>query len=261
MSSRESIAVQDAALISIVEKLRDHGSWTGQTHVQKALFFCQAMLRLPLGFDYILYKHGPYSPKLHRSIHRLQADSALAFVAQTPPYRPRLVTSEGAELIRENEADVLAEYDDALEFAAEALARRSIKELERLATALWFILRRPLATAEEIATLVHARKPHISMPQARGAFVEVKKYGHLARQRGLIELRVPPPPSRERAARVAGPGESLVIDLASEGRRLTAGELSDWAKNRSCSFQATCRRWPATARSSRSRFVAWACGC
>jgi uncharacterized protein YwgA len=232
VSAAVTVTVQDAAVITIVEKLRDHGSWTGQTHVQKSLFFCQEMMRLPLGFDYILYKHGPYSSMVERSIHRLQADSALVFVPQRQPYRPRLVTAEGAELIRENEPSVLADYDGALDFAAAILGRKSIKELERVATALWFIVRRPSAGAHEVATLVHERKPHISLEQATAAFEEVLNHGRLARKRGLIGSPGPSGLSDGAPSRLPDDVDSLIIDAASATHRLDGDEFARWAHNK-----------------------------
>lgn len=52
---------RDAVILSLIENLRAKGSWCGETHIQKATYFVQELLRVPLEFEFVLYKHGPYS--------------------------------------------------------------------------------------------------------------------------------------------------------------------------------------------------------
>ena len=63
-----------AILTELMDRLRADGSWCGETHVQKATYFLQEVLGVQTGFEYILYKHGPYSFDLrgpHRAAGRL----------------------------------------------------------------------------------------------------------------------------------------------------------------------------------------------
>ena len=66
-----------AALIELIEKLRQEGSWCGETHVQKAVYFLQNLMGVPLQFDFILYKHGPFSFDLRDELTALRADGIL----------------------------------------------------------------------------------------------------------------------------------------------------------------------------------------
>ena len=50
-----------AILTQLVGNLRREGSWCGETHVQKATFFLQELMEVPLGFNFVLNKHGPFS--------------------------------------------------------------------------------------------------------------------------------------------------------------------------------------------------------
>ena len=52
---------RDAVLLSLVGEMINKGSWCGETHIQKAAYFLQVLLEVPLEFDFILYKHGPFS--------------------------------------------------------------------------------------------------------------------------------------------------------------------------------------------------------
>ena len=62
-----------AVLLSLIEQLKDRGSWCGDTHIQKTTYFLQELLKVPLGFEFILYKHGPYSFDLEDEITALRA--------------------------------------------------------------------------------------------------------------------------------------------------------------------------------------------
>ncbi len=41
--------------------MKNGGSWCGETHVQKCVYFLQQLLKVPMEFNCIMYKHGPYS--------------------------------------------------------------------------------------------------------------------------------------------------------------------------------------------------------
>ena len=54
--------LQKAAILTeLADQLRREGSWCGHTHMQKATYFLQDLLEVPTGYEFILYKHGPYS--------------------------------------------------------------------------------------------------------------------------------------------------------------------------------------------------------
>ena len=38
-------------LVTLIEKLSMEGSWCGETHVQKATYFLQELMGVPLGFN------------------------------------------------------------------------------------------------------------------------------------------------------------------------------------------------------------------
>ena len=50
-----------AVLTKLTEKLHESGSWCGETHLQKAAYFLQELFNVLLVYEFILYKHGPFS--------------------------------------------------------------------------------------------------------------------------------------------------------------------------------------------------------
>ena len=49
---------KEAVLIALMTGLREQESWCGETHVQKAAYILQEGLKVPIGLDFVLYKHG-----------------------------------------------------------------------------------------------------------------------------------------------------------------------------------------------------------
>lgn len=47
-----------SVLLTLNEEMRKAGSWTGETHMQKAVFFLQELMHVSLELDFILYKHA-----------------------------------------------------------------------------------------------------------------------------------------------------------------------------------------------------------
>lgn len=163
-----------ALLTRLIEKMRGKGSWCGETHVQKGTFFLQELLKVPLEFDFILYKHGPFSFDLRDELTSLRADELLVLERQPRPYGPQIAPGPHSENIQSLFAGTLTRYDDRIEFVAEKLGGKGVTELERLATALYVTEQTGGAMgADERAQRLVDVKPHIPLPDAKAAIAEV----------------------------------------------------------------------------------------
>ena len=81
--------LQKAAILTeLADQLRREGSWCGHTHMQKATYFLQDLLEVPTGYEFILYKHGPYSFDLSEEMTTLRADYLIEFDHKSPGYGP-----------------------------------------------------------------------------------------------------------------------------------------------------------------------------
>jgi len=164
---------QAAILFELIESLRKHGSWCGETHVQKAGYFLKELYGVPLQVDFILYKHGPFSFDLRDELTELRADGLLTLQPQ-PPYGPRFnVTGLGSSL-KDRFPRTLNRYRTAIAQVAEAFGGRGVTELECLATALF--VTRSLNQTKSIARRardLREIKPHIQLADAQAAIKEV----------------------------------------------------------------------------------------
>jgi hypothetical protein len=175
-----------AVLTQLVDKLRAQGSWAGETHLQKAIFFLQEMLRSPMGFDFILYKHGPFSFDLRDELTGLRADGILELEPQLPPYGPRFATTSVGRGLVERHPKTLEGQADRVTFVANLFHGKGVKELERLATALYSSLEKGWdATVESRARFLNEIKPHVSLEEAREAVGSLDALHAEAQRRGL----------------------------------------------------------------------------
>ena len=167
--------MQRAGLLTrLIEELRKKGSWCGETHVQKATFFAQELAEIPLGFNFILYKHGPFSFDLRDELTALRADGLLKLETQWP-YGPRISPTPQSEYIEGLYPRTLEKYGTAVAFVANRLSNKGVSELERLATAFYVNLREDKTSVDERATRLTELKPHILQEEAKGAIQAIDK--------------------------------------------------------------------------------------
>ena len=164
-----------ALLTQLIREMRKQGSWCGETHVQKATLFLQDLLEVPLGLEFVLYKHGPFSFDLRDELAAMRADGFFKLQPERP-YGPRIVLTDRSEYIQSLFSKTLHEHRKKIDFVAKTVGNKGVVELERLATALFITLHQnpPGSVDGRIDELTRV-KPHISREDARSAVQEVDK--------------------------------------------------------------------------------------
>ena len=169
---------QAAIITKLAQRLREHGSWCGETHLQKATYLLQELLEVPTGFDFILYKHGPYSFDFSDEISSLRADGLLTLQPQPAPYGPRFAPAPISERLHASFPKTLAKYDEQIEFVAKALGGKRVDELEHLATA-YFVTKQETSkhngSVQSRAECLNQLKPHVSVQAATKAVEEIDR--------------------------------------------------------------------------------------
>jgi hypothetical protein len=171
MNRLESASV----LLSLTEDLRKEGSWAGETHVQKAAYVLSRVLGVPLEYEFILYKHGPFSFDLRGELSAMRAEGLMAWEVQPFPYGPSLKEGELGPALKRQFSAVAERYGKQIEFVAKKLGRKDVKALERFATAIY--VTRDLNTPQpDRAAKLHELKPHVSIPEAEEAVREADEF-------------------------------------------------------------------------------------
>lgn len=164
---------QEAVLAGLARRLDDRGSWSGETHIQKAAYLVHELANVPFEFDFILYKHGPFSFELRDELASMRVDGLLDRQPQPAPYGPRIVVTERGRELEARFASTMARYGPRLDWVAERIGPKNVLELERLATALWITRRDPDADETDRADEVTKIKPHVDRDAALAAVREI----------------------------------------------------------------------------------------
>ena len=166
-----------AVLTRLVDRLRDKGSRCGATRVQKSTLYLQELMKVPLGFNFTMYKHGPFSFDLRDELSNLEIDNLL----KTEPVWPHgtdIVVSDQGRYIQGTRRKTLARFESRIGFVADTLGGRAVGDLEQLSTAFFVNLHKsryqlsPSASVDERARKLAELKPHISIQSAKSAIEE-----------------------------------------------------------------------------------------
>jgi hypothetical protein len=176
-------ADRTSILLDLAAALRTNGSWTGETHVQKAAYLMQELLGVPSGFRFVLYKHGPFSFDLRSLLTRMEVWGGIRLQDQPYPYGPKIVEGETAGILR-SASDAPQTYASRIRFVAEQLGKSNVAELERVATAL-FIERDVSVAPDRRNARLTELKPHITPEEASNAFVRLNEIRDAAVARGF----------------------------------------------------------------------------
>src|SRR5258708_25235783 len=141
-------------LVTLTERLRAHGSWAGETHLQKATYILERVLGVPIEFEFILYKHGPFSFDLRNEIGALRAEGFFEWEVKSQQYGPSLKPGPMSELLKRQFSASSAAFDQKIEFVATHLGNRNVADLERLATAVFVTMNQSTTPKASRATRI-----------------------------------------------------------------------------------------------------------
>lgn len=168
-------------VLEVVSRLHTHGSWTGKTHVQKAVFLLQSRCVLQqktdfneidleienIPFKFVLYHHGPYSFDLERTIEEMSSYKALT-IEPMNGYGVALWCGNNSSFLQEN-APLSQEEKDEIELVCRFVGSSDVKTLERWATAAWIRHREGVCETHEVAERLHQVKPHVGIVEGEQA--------------------------------------------------------------------------------------------
>lgn len=160
----------------VVKALRDRHSWTGETHVQKATFIAKVVRRVPFESEFVLYKHGPFSFDLSKSIVHMRGRGLLV-TDVNPGYGPSFSVKETLwRALDRTASNIFAQYEASISRICEILAPKNVSELERIATAIYVSELLPNSSKEEKINELVRLKPHILPDAASKAFEEASLF-------------------------------------------------------------------------------------
>lgn len=170
-------------ILDLALALKANGSWAGETHVQKAGYFLDQLMRVPTGLEFILYKHGPFSFDLRELLTDMEANGFIRWVPQ-PPYGPSIGEGALSETLRAKFSALSVQYKRHIEFIATHLGSRNVANLERIATAL-YVDQEGYSGPSRVGRIVEL-KPHVDTSLAERAVEDFDHIRELAIRENLI---------------------------------------------------------------------------
>lgn len=164
-----------AIIMAVIDALQERGSWTGKTHVQKALTLLRDSGKVQVPFTFVLYKHGPYSFEIEEELEQLQSYGAIEIEPNIEGYGVTLFAGDMADFPAE-QSPLSEPEQKAIQDVCSFVGSRNVTELERLATASWITTRERLSTPHEVARRLNRLKPHVSIADAERAYLEVSNW-------------------------------------------------------------------------------------
>ncbi len=161
-----------AILLDLSKQLFARGSWCGETHLQKAMYFLQSLFEIDTDFEFVLYRHGPFSFGLRDALNEMTSDGFLELVARYPGYGPSLLPAAEAQELLRRFPKTLEKHRAEIRFVADSIGDKGVGELERVSTAIFLISRYPGMQDNELADKLVELKPHIHTKEALKAFEE-----------------------------------------------------------------------------------------
>ncbi|HWT94107.1 MAG TPA: hypothetical protein VN238_13970 [Solirubrobacteraceae bacterium] len=165
--------IQEALVVGLAHRLHANGSWTGETHLQKAAYLLSELRDVDLGFNFILYKHGPFSFGLRDEISAMRGEELLDSVVPNPRYGAQLMVTRRGQDLEHQLQKTMQRYGPDLDWIAEKLGSRGVMDLERLATAMWMTREHEGASVRQRASALVRVKPHITLEDAIEAVEEI----------------------------------------------------------------------------------------
>ena len=164
-----------ALLTRLIGRLRDSNNWCRETDIQKVVYFAQSLKQFPTEYEFILYKHGPFSFDLRDELTALRADGLL----RLEPQRlcgVRIIPTKQSEYIQKLYPKTLRNYEDKIEFVIGELGGKRSVELERLGTAL-YVKMNPGSRVSVVERSERVRElvPHVLPEDAHTAVQEVDR--------------------------------------------------------------------------------------
>ena len=178
-------ADQWALVAKLVGSMKDKSQWAGETHIQKALYFLRSMLGVPCMYNFVLYKHGPYSFDLHDDLGQMRAHLVLDLEPRRP-YGPSFSLGQLGERSISRVEEAINRHRSQIEFVVDHLGSMDVKTLERYATALYVKNEHRDLDLNSLGRAIVERKPHISEEDARVAVKWVNSLEEEANSQNLV---------------------------------------------------------------------------
>ena len=125
-----------AIITKLIKEMIEAGCLHSEWYVQKACYFLQEAMRVPLGYEFFCHHGSPYSFELRDEITGMRADGLIR-LKPNRAYTPSVCVTSNVERLHDDFTHTLKRYGEYIGFTVDVFAGRTFNEIEDISIALW----------------------------------------------------------------------------------------------------------------------------
>ena len=177
MRRRQKIAV----ILQLMNEMWYQSKWCSESTIQMHVFFLQELMKVPLEFEFVLYRGAPFSFELSYLFPEMNSAKSIELVPQ-PRSRPQIkVTERGVRFYSAFDHDI-AQYKTKIAFVPTTFRNKGVDELALVAIGFYVTMEfencknRIRERADRLVEL----EPHFDLSEAVDAINEVDEIVDMA---------------------------------------------------------------------------------
>lgn len=176
-----------ALIVFLTEKVRNFRQQFGKTALEKLIYLLQEIFDVPIGYQYSLYFHGPFSSGLLDDLDYLDYLGGVKVITEHLSNGYDILPSDKADLIKEKAQDFLVRYQTKIEELLKIFGSLRVKDLE-LCSTIVFVDRDLKGSGRSIAKSdfvkeIKGIKPHFSNEEIEKKINDLENLGYIEKRK------------------------------------------------------------------------------
>ena len=178
---------QYALIVLLTEKMQENRQRFGKTALQKLIYLLQTVFKVPVGYQYSLYIHGPFCSELMDDLDYVSCIGGVAVTMDQGSNGYSISPAHDAALIKNKAQDFLTTYQPQIKKLLAEFGSMRVRDLELRSTII-FVDRDAVTSNREITRNdfiqeIKSIKPHFSYEEIKEAMEELESHGYIERRK------------------------------------------------------------------------------
>lgn len=178
---------QYALIVLLTEKMQENRQRFGKAALQKLIYLLQTVFKVPVGYQYSLYIHGPFCSELMDDLDYVSCIGGVVVTMDQDSSGYSILPSHNAVLIKNKGQDFLTTYQPQIKKLLTEFGSMRVRDLELRSTII-FVDRDAVTSNREIKRIdfiqeIKGIKPHFSYEEIKKTVAELEGRGYIERRK------------------------------------------------------------------------------
>ncbi|OIQ10503.1 hypothetical protein [Neomoorella thermoacetica] len=174
---------QYALIVVLAEKMQEKKRWFGKTALQKLIYLLEAIYKVPCGYEFSLYIHGPFCADLMGDLDYVNALRGVEVQYDPLSNGYKITPGEAGDTIKVRAKDFLLKYGKEIDSIMEEFGPMRARDLE-LRSTIVYVDRDNSASGRELTKRdfieeIKEIKPHFTEAEIEQVFNELCEKGYI----------------------------------------------------------------------------------